>query len=493
MKEAASPETLPPHDPRAVVAVDLGAESCRVSLLRWNQHHPEILIVQRFPNGPVQRGAELHWDLDAIWAAVQHGLAKCAALAPEGIASVAVDGWAVDYVRLNQKGNAVAPPFCYRDMRTEAAAKEVHQKISMERLYELTGVQYLRFNTLYQLYADKLSGHGSNAPWINLPEYVLHKLGARRVSEYTNATHTGLVDVRSREWCEEIFLILGLEIATAPELVLPGTVIGELNGHLTELPTFRDTRLIAPACHDTASAIAGIPKDGNNWAYISSGTWSLVGTVLPRACIENEAYKHNFTNLGAAGGNICFHTSVNGMWLIKQCLQFWSEQGHSLEISEVIAAAERLPAPVKFLNVDDPELLLPGKMPARINHQRRRDGLEALSESPSAAPMYASLIFHSLADRYAQVLSNLRDVTGHELHEIYVVGGGSRNDFLNRLTKASTGLRVTPGHVESSTIGNFAIQLAALNQAKHEEPAPSADEVCRWTQVLENIACVDPV
>jgi rhamnulokinase len=485
-------EALPSQRQRCtVVAIDLGAESCRVSLLRWNGPLPEMVIVYRFPNGPVQHGNELRWNLDAIEAGVEEGLRRSAALAPEGIDAVAVDGWAVDYVRLDREGRAIAAPFCYRDERTVAAEEKAHREISVEKLYKLTGVQNLRFNTVYQLYADRLSGAYADVPWINLPEYVLHKLGGRRVSEYTNATHTSLVDVQTKSWCEEIFAALDLDIFSAPELVLPGTEIGKLSGTLANLPAFRDTRLIAPACHDTASAIAGISTSGSEWAYISSGTWSLVGTVLPSACTGNGAFEHGFTNLGAAGGKICFHTSVNGMWLIKQCMLHWLEQGHSLEIDEIIAAAEKLPPPAAVLRVDDPELLLPGNMPERINKQRRRHGSAAISESPSAAPVFANLIFHSLAARYAEVLSSLSAITGRTLHEICIVGGGSRNQFLNRLTEEASGLRVSVGHVESSTIGNFAIQLSALNRQERSTPL-SAREISSWTQVLNGAKCVVP-
>jgi rhamnulokinase len=472
-----------------VVAIDLGAESCRVSLLRWAGPHPEMVIVYRFPNGPVQIGGELRWNLDAIEAGVEEGLRRSADVAPEGIDAIAVDGWAVDYVRLDREGRAIAAPFCYRDERTVAAEREAHEKISVERLYELTGVQNLRFNTVYQLYADQLAGANADAPWINLPEYVLHKLGGRRVSEYTNATHTGLVDVQTKSWCEEIFAALDLDIFSAPELVLPGTEIGKLSGALANLPAFRNTLLIAPACHDTASAIAGISTSENEWAYISSGTWSLVGTVLPNACTGNGAFEHGFTNLGAAGDKICFHTSVNGMWLIKQCMQHWREQGHSLEIDAIIADAEKLPPPDAVLRVDDPELLLPGNMPERINKRRRSYGLAALEESPSSASVFANLIFHSLAARYAEVLSSLSSITGKTLREVCIVGGGSRNQFLNRLTEEATGLRVSVGHVESSTLGNFAIQLAALNRSEPSAPL-SAEEINSWTQILNGARCV---
>ncbi|HET8635975.1 MAG TPA: FGGY family carbohydrate kinase [Acidobacteriaceae bacterium] len=459
---------------RAVVAIDLGAESCRVSLLRWNSGNPEITLAHRFPNGPVQCGNDLRWDLDAIWTGVNEGLRRAADLAPEGIESIGVDGWAVDYVRLGPDGQPLTPPFCYRDRRNAAAEAQALQKISAERLYRLTGIQSLSFNTVYQLCADNATGISSSAPWINLPEYILHRLGGRMVSEYTNATHTGLVDLKTKNWCPEIFAALGLDLAAAPELVPSGTGLGRLSGPLAALPAFRNTRLIAPACHDTASAIAGIPAGDGNWAYISSGTWSLVGAVLPRACAEDNARERGFTNLGAAGGGVCFHVNVNGMWLLSQCMKRWP----TLDLDSLIAAAEKLPSPGPLLQVDDPELLLPGDMPHRINLQRQRLGLAALPESPASAPAFAGLIFHSLAARYAEILSALPTRPG----EIFIVGGGSRNQFLNRLTEQAAGIRVSTGNVESSTIGNFAIQLAALNQSTR----PTAENIAYWARVLKD-------
>lgn len=462
---------------RVVVAIDLGAESCRVSLLRWNGDLPEVTLAHRFPNGPIQHGNHLRWDLDAIWSGINEGLHRAAALAPEGIDSIGVDGWAVDYVRLGPDGQPLAPPFCYRDPRNAAAEAQALQKISAERLYQLTGIQSLRLNTVYQLCADNAAGISPSAQWINLPEYILCRLGGRKVSEYTNATHTGLVDLKTKNWCPEIFSALGLDLDAAPELVPSGTDIGRFSGPLAALPAFRNTRLIAPACHDTASAIAGIPAGNGNWAYISSGTWSLVGSVLPRACAENSARECGFTNLGAAGGGVCFHVNVNGMWLLSQCMKRWREQGASIDLDSLIAAAEKLPPPDPLLQVEDPQLLLPGDMPHRINLQRQRLGLAALPESPASAPAVASLIFHSLAARYAEILSALPTRPG----EVFIVGGGSRNQFLNRLTAEASDLRVSVGHVESSTIGNFAIQLAALN----ESTQPTAENIAYWARVLK--------
>src|SRR5260370_28918200 len=189
----------------ALVAVDLGAQSCRVSLVRWEKDHPKISVAHRFPNGPVATQEGLRWNIGKIFVGIKHGLRLCAEAAPEGIAAVGVDGWAVDYVRLNANGDVIGDPFCYRDERTLEAEKKVHQIISPSRLYALTGIQLLSLNTLYQLYADKLAWKSPSTAWLNLPEYVTYRLGGQRVAEYTNATHTQLVRLGTQEWCEEIF------------------------------------------------------------------------------------------------------------------------------------------------------------------------------------------------------------------------------------------------------------------------------------------------
>jgi rhamnulokinase len=208
----------------ALIAIDLGAESCRVSLLSWREHAPSISMVRRFENGPEDHGQDgLRWNLDRICIELEAGLRSCADMAPEGIASIGVTGWAVDYVRLDASGRPLAQPFCYRDERAQAAFKAVHAIVPPATLYGRTGVQIQPINTIYQLYADKSSGVAGSAPWVNLPEYILHWLGAPRIAESTNATHTGLIDADTREWSGTLFEALGLEIAAAPELVPPGS------------------------------------------------------------------------------------------------------------------------------------------------------------------------------------------------------------------------------------------------------------------------------
>jgi rhamnulokinase len=472
-----------PQDRRAFVAIDLGAESCRVSLLRWQAEVPQVHLVHRFANNADQRVDGLRWNLTRILEGLEAGLRQCAEIAIEGIRSIGVDGWAVDYVRLDDEGVPLGDPFCYRDPRNAAAEPVLHARLSAERMRELTGIQILPLNTVYQLFADTLAdvfvdklgdgaGH-SHSRWLNLPEYILYWLGGRAVSERTNATHTQLAGVDGA-WSAEIFKAIEHAVQDAPTIVEPGTDLGELRGPLTELPAFAGTRLVAPACHDTASAIAAIPDAGDDWAYISSGTWSLVGTVLDAPVNTAEARAENFTNLGGADGTVCFHNNVNGMWLLRQCMDVWAEEGVRFHLPQLIAEAAAI-APRGFtLEVDDPELLLQGDMPERINAQLRRRGLAELSPAAEHAPVMASFLFHSLAARYAEVLANVVKITGKKLKRLYIMGGGSQNELLNRLTAEATGLEVRRAGTECSTLGNFAVQLAALEPGSEPASRPTS-------------------
>ncbi len=468
----------------AFVAVDLGAQSCRVSLLKWEQGRSQIHMMHRFPNAPVVTAEGLRWDIHRILDGVKEGLRLCAEAAPEGVMAVGVDGWAVDYVLLDEHGEPLAEPYCYRDDRTQAAETKVHQIIPPSRLYALTGIQLLGLNTIYQLYADKLAGCSPSSEWLNLPEYVTHRLGGERVAEYTNATHTQLVSVGTQKWCGEIFEALGLDGAAAPKIVQTGSIVGSLSGELTELPAFRDTKLIVPACHDTASAIAAIPATGEDWAFISSGTWSLVGTVLPIPCVSNESRRMNFTNLGGVGRSICFLKNVNGMWLLRQCIEDWEARGISVSLTELVQACEALPYPADLIDVDDPQLSTPGDMLGKMNAQLQGASHRTFSSEGRDVPYIANMIFHSLAARYAEVLTSIGAITGKKLKRLFIVGGGSKNSLLNRLTAERTGLTVVLGSTEAATLGNFAIQMATMEGSWDATTGVAASAVARWAEEL---------
>ncbi|HEY8997671.1 MAG TPA: FGGY-family carbohydrate kinase [Edaphobacter sp.] len=459
------PATSPDH--RALIAVDLGAESCRVSLLRWKEGKPAIELVHRFGHQPQSTEGGLRWEFSRIVDGVEDGLEKCAEIATEGVRSIAVDGWAVDYVRLDKNGKAIAEPFCYRDPRNHRAEAVLHQRITRERLRELSGVQLQPINTIYQQHADHLKD--AHAAWLNLPEYLLYLWGGRPVAERTNATHTAMVGLDGK-WCEEVFDAAGIRIEDAPQLVEAGTIVGTYNGAIAKL---HGVALIAPCCHDTASAVAGIPAEGEDWAYISSGTWSLVGTVLDRPCNTADAARENFTNLGAAGGRVLFHKGINGMWLLQQSMRTWQ----MTDVAALIEQARKATgfAASELIDVDDPVLSDPGDIPARINAQRAVRGLEAITDPVQMT----RLIFESLAARYASVLQSIAEMTGKRFSKIYIVGGGSQNTLLNSLTEAATGLRVVRGAVESSTLGNFALQLAAL------DGDTSAAHIAKWAAALQ--------
>jgi rhamnulokinase len=454
-------------------------------MLRWNNGEPQIEVVHRIPNGPLHRGRWLVWPLDALLAGLEEGLRKASVLAPEGIASIAVDGWSVDYVRLAADGRPLHEPFCYRDERTVAAKQAADAIVPPMEIFARTGAQPLRLNTVYQLLADPIASHKDridpHAPWVMLPEYILYWLGGRRVAEYTNASHTGLVSLKTGDWDQELFRLLDLPLDAAPPIVHAGEILGRVQGPLASLDAYRETQLIAPATHDTASAIAGIPVSLISTAYISSGTWSLVGTLTSAPVTTTESFDARYTNLGTAAGGLCFHTLVNGMWLIKQCMESWSAEGRSWTIEKLVQEAAVCKTAPGVIDVDAEPLLLDSNMPERINHELWRLRLEPIPDLPGNEPVFARLIFESLADRYASAIASLEHMLGRKLERIHILGGASRNKLLTELTEQRTGLPVETGQSESATIGSFAVQLAA-DDSSGKPITP--ESVRKWAQCL---------
>ncbi|MGB8846252.1 MAG: FGGY-family carbohydrate kinase, partial [Terracidiphilus sp.] len=393
-----------------------------------------------------------------------------------------------DYVRLAPDGSMLCEPFCYRDERTVKIKQDADAIISSFDIYQRTGAYPLNLNTVYQLMADSAAGpEGKNqridkrAPWVMFPEYVLYWLSGRRVGEYTNASHTGLVNLKTGTWDAELFEMLGLAVEAAPPIVTTGTVLGPLTGPLAALEAYRATQIIAPATHDTASAIAGIATDLSSAAYISSGTWSLVGTITHTPVTTRHAFDAGYTNIGAAGGGLLFHSLINSMWVLKQCMDGWAAGGRPWKIEDIVQKAAACNAATGVLDMDAPTLMLDSEMPERINKELKRLGYDIIPDVAGNEPLFARTIFESLALRYASALANLEKMLERKLDRIHMIGGATRNKLLIELTEKQTGLKVEIGETESSTVGSMAIQLAA-SEAVGKRVTPKA--IRKWAERL---------
>jgi len=452
------------NNPRNVVAVDLGAESGRLVLCRWNGSEGTLEEIHRFPNGPQQVGNHLVWDIERLWGEILRGLLKAATKTEGHLDSVGVDGWGVDYALLDAAGNRLGHSFCYRDARNVPAMEKTFSKVPQERIYEITGIQFLPFNTVYQLVA-----HAAEFPeewdraarWLTLPEYFHYRLTGVATAEYTEASTTQLLDVRTKSWSKELASALGLSLEKFPPIVQAGAVLGKLCPEVGQEVGLADTQVIAPACHDTGSAVAGIPFSHEGSAFISSGTWSLVGTVLLEPVVKGGGQGRTFTNEGGVAGSIRFLQNVIGLWLLQECLREWNGQGLRLTAADLAAQCLGTPPEGPYFDADETTYLAPGNMVERINA-----GLHAAGfPEEKRPPELAAIIFRSLARRYAEVLGEIRRLSGKSIKRICIVGGGVKNEALNRLTELVTGIEVVRGPSESTAAGNIAVQIAALEEA----------------------------
>jgi len=449
---------------RNVVAVDLGAESGRVVLCRWTGNEGTLEEVHRFPNGTREEAGHLVWDVERLWQEILKGLSIAATKTQGRIASLGVDGWGVDYVLLDRTGHTVGRAYCYRDARNLPQMERAFEKISKSRIYEITGIQFLPFNTLYQLLAHRAEFPAEwerAAFWLTLPEYFQYRLAGVAAAEYTEASTTQLLDVRSRAWSRELAGALDLSLEKFPSLAKPGTRLGKMNRELAQQVGLSNVQVISPACHDTGSAVAGIPFPHDGLAFISSGTWSLVGTVLPEPIVTEQGLEKNFTNEGGVAGSVRFLKNVIGLWLIQECLREWNAAGLPLTAAELSEQCAGISPEGPFFIADETTYLAPGNMAARINEGLRAQGFEGETRPAELA----AIIFRSLARRYAEVIAELGTISGKKIERIVIVGGGVRNETLNQLTQQLTGYEILRGPSEATAAGNAAVQIAALEGA----------------------------
>jgi rhamnulokinase len=437
------------------LAFDLGAESGRAMLGSLRSGVLDVQEICRFPNQPLRASTTLRWDVRRIWSQMRACLNQ---LPPEPLDGIGVDTWGVDYALLDGYGKPVDAPYHYRDSRTDGIMQQVFARVPREEIYAATGIQFLPFNTLYQLYAARLSFPDlvdSAKALATIPDLLNYWLTGKLVCEYTNATTTQMVEASTRTWARGLLDRLELPTKLLLPIVQPGTILGPLKTEVS--PACAGTPVIAPACHDTGSAVAAVSMSGGS-AFLSSGTWSLLGAELAGPVITPRARDLNFTNEGGVCGTIRLLKNIAGLWLLQACRHRWAEEGRDLPYPELLkAAGESADSFRSLVDPDHAAFLHPADMPAAIADYCVRTDQPAPSDHVS----FTRAILESLAFKYRAVLESLEELTGTRFEQIRVMGGGSQNRLLNQFTADATGRPVIAGPAEATALGNIAMQMLA--------------------------------
>jgi len=480
------------------VAVDLGAESGRVLAGKLSDGKFELEELHRFPNGPVRVGEHIYWDVLRLWTEVKNGLAVAVQKFGNQVVSVGVDTWGVDYALLDEKDELVGNPYHYRDKRTEGMFEVAFQKVPRDEIYRRTGIQFMRLNTLFQLLSmvvQKSPQLRIAKTFLMMPDLFHFWLSGEKVNEFTEATTTQFYDPIKGDWAKTLLRKLGIptRILNCP-IVPAGTVLGELRQHVAdEVRAAHQIKVVAPASHDTASAVAATPLSDENAAYISSGTWSLVGMEIRKPIITDKSLAYNFTNEGGVYGTFRFLRNVTGMWLVAECRRIWAREGNEFNYEQLTQMAAEAQPFKCFVDPDDPRFLAPENMLEAIRSYCR----DTNQPEPETVGEFVRCCLEGLALKYRWVIERLEELTGKTVSTIHIVGGGSQNWLLNQFTADATGKPVQAGPVEATATGNALVQAIALGYiGSHAELRevvrnsfslrtfePKPDE--RWEQAFE--------
>jgi rhamnulokinase len=451
-----------------MVAVDLGAQSGRVSVGRFDGERLVVTEAHRFPNLPVRTSGTLQWDVLRLYAGVLEGL-RAATRDGDLIDSIAVDSWAVDFGLLDRRGRLIGNPVHYRDTRRASAFDRVLAAVPPRELYARTGIQLIPINTLFELAAmaaDRDPALEIADLFLLIPDLIHHWLSGARVTELTNATTTQCFDSRDQVWTVDVLERLEIPTRIFPEVVPAGTVLGPLAADVAEDTGLGAARVVATATHDTAAAVAAIPFAEPHAAYISAGTWSLVGVELPAPVIDDRTFAANLTNEGGVAGRVRLLRNVTGLWLLHECLRSWAPSGVGT-FAEVVELARDAPPLRSLIDVDHPLFAVPGDIPGRVGEFCG----STAQPVPDSRGAVVRCILESLALKHRQAIDLLRDATGVAPQTLHIVGGGSRNDLLCTLTADAAELPVAAGPAEATTIGNLLVQAIALGELSSLEEA----------------------
>ena len=444
------------------LAIDIGASGGRAIVGSLQSGIVTLKEIHRFDNHMTRVHNRYHWDIYRIFDDIKKGLIE-AASHEEIPVSVGIDTWGVDYGLLDEAGHILGLPYAYRDHRTDTAMEELFRIIPREELYELTGIQFLQFNTVFQLYAamrDKLPAMRIAKDLLFIPDLLNFLLSGVRKSEFSFATTSQLFNPRNDTWAPEVFDRIGVPMNLMQEIVPPGTVIGKLTEEMAGETGLPRVDITAVASHDTGSAIVAIPAEGEDFAYISSGTWSLMGIESRVPVISPESMKYNFTNEGGACGTYRVLKNIMGLWLIQECRSIWAQSGETYSFAALTRRAEASKPFKTLVDPDHPSLLNPENMPETLA-KLARGANEPELENPGE---FARCVFESLAMRYRQTIEELKRISDKDIRKIHIIGGGSRNELLCRFAANATGLPVIAGPAEGTALGNIMVQAMARGE-----------------------------
>ena len=444
---------------RNFIAADIGATSGRVILGTYADGRISTECLHRFPNPILPLGGRYYWDIYALYSEIVRGLAE-AGRRDLKIESVGIDTWGVDFVCVADDGSLLSLPRSYRDPYTDGEPERLFGRIPRREVYERTGIQIMNFNTLYQLSAQRREGSSAlrdATSVLFMPDALSYMLTGGKVCEYTILSTSQLLDPRGKEIDAGLLSAAGTDISLFPRIVMPGERVGVLRREIADSTGLGAVPVIAVAGHDTASAVAAVPAENERFAYLSSGTWSLMGIELREPVINDETFAMNFTNEGGVDGTVRFLKNITGMWLLEQCRAEWSRKGRDYTYNDITRMAESAPRSTATIDPDDPSFASPTDMAEAICAYCRSHGIG----EPCDDAATVRLIFDSLAAKYGEVLARLRKFAPSGIDTLHVIGGGAQNDLLNRLTAEATGVRVVAGPSEATALGNLMIQARA--------------------------------
>jgi rhamnulokinase len=458
---------------RTYLAVDLGAESGRTMVGSLDDKHFTLTETHRFANVPVRLPDGLHWDVLRLWSEIKAGIGISSAKIEGNLESIGLDTWGVDFALLDHQGALLSNPFHYRDERTDGMLEEAFQRMPRAEVFAHTGIQFMQINTLYQLLAmvmQKSSLFDIAKTFVTIPDLFNYWLSGEITNEFTNATTTQCFDPRKRGWSQPVLGAMNIPSHLFQPITEPGTLIGTLLPRLAEETGVGEVQIVVSACHDTGSSVVAVPAQNQDFAWLSSGTWSILGAEVMAPCVNGKALEYNFTNEGGVSGTWRLSKNIMGLWIIQECKRTWAHQGEDLSYDEITRLSAEAKPLLAVIDPDDDRFFHPGDMPERI-----RAYCAATNQTvPETKGEVLRVVLESLALKYRWVLERLEELAGKRFDPIHIIGGGTKNRLLNQFTADATCRTVITGPVEATAIGNVLMQAIGL---KHLSSLEEAREV----------------